>query len=242
MMCLRCVLLFLVFVARPIDNLASQHQPKRETWYERTLRNNVNPDKTDFGSIWEERKRAIIDQLASRYFQYSLGATAIIVVLLVLMFAQHVSQERALALAVRSMADIRRHDEYARQIARDAIRRYNDHIESCNRVIEASESGLWKWISSADLTAMNDKLQSMNDKLTAAQEEIKRLNVELETKAATLVEMSLRSKGAPSKSGDASKPVPTSHIDRINQLELELMDERKKNLHVKGTALDARNS
>ena len=104
---------------------------------------------------------------------------------------------------------------------------------------------MWKWISGAELGAMKRKVQQTADELRTAQEEIKRLKEELETKTAAITEMSLRSKNggrqAP-QSPRPSAPVSSPHIERINQLELELIDERKKNLHVKGTALDARNS
>jgi endonuclease III len=235
------VLFLLLLAACPAYSRASQQKPKHEAWYERVLRQ-VNPDNTDFGSIWEQRKRDLIGQLGNRYFQYSFGATAGIVVLMIVTFARHVSHRRALEVLVQSIADIRRHDEYARQIAREAIRRYNDHIESCNRMIEASESGLWKWISSADLDAMKFKMQCTADELAEARKEVKRLEDELQEKSSVIAEISLRSNGVPQKSGEPLKhSVPAPHVDRINQLELELNEEKKKNQRLKGTALNVRN-
>ena len=77
----------------------------------------------------------------------------------------------------------------------------------------------------------------MADELAAAREEVKNLKAELNDKSDVIADMSLRSKGA-----TGSKPnVPPAHIERINQLELELSQEKKKNLRVKGTGLDARN-
>src|SRR2546422_4225432 len=172
---LRCVLFLLLLTSWPVNSHSwvLQPRPKHETWYERALRR-VNPDNTDFGSIWAQRKRTFIDQLGNPYFQFGLGATVTIVVLLIAIFTQHLSHRRALEVAVHSITDIRRHHEYSREAAREAIRRYNDHIESCNRVIEASESGLWKWISSAELEAMKRKMQRLVDELTDAREEVKR--------------------------------------------------------------------
>jgi len=43
------------------------------TWYEQALRH-LNPNDIDYGSIWEQRKRAILDQVGSPYFQYSFVA------------------------------------------------------------------------------------------------------------------------------------------------------------------------
>ncbi len=81
-------------------------------------------------------------------------------------------------------------------------------------------------------------MRRMADELTAAREEVKTLTAELDDKSAVIAEMSLRGKG-----GSSSKQnVPAAHIERINQLELELNQEKKKNLRVKGTGLDVRDS
>src|SRR5438128_1252809 len=129
------VVFVLLLAAYPVYSRALQQRPQHEAWYERALRH-INPDNTDFGSIWEQRKRDLIGQLGNRYFQYSFGATAATVLLLIVMCAQQMSHRRALKVAVQSIADVLRHDEYARQAAREAVRRYNDHMESCNRMIE----------------------------------------------------------------------------------------------------------
>src|SRR5262249_51021797 len=134
-------------------------------------------------------------KLRDPYFRYSFASTLAIVVLLSTLLAQHISHRRAIELALQSIADIRRHEEYARKAAREAIRRYNDHIEKCNRMVEADESGLWKWISLAELQALNSKMRRMADELEAAREEVKNLTAELSDKSAVIAEMSLRTKG-----------------------------------------------
>src|SRR5262249_19626620 len=153
-----------------------------------------------------------------------------VLVLIATCIAQHVSHRRAIEVAVGSITDIRRHDQYARQAAREAIQRYNGHIEKCNRLIEGDETGLWKWISSAELVAMKRDIQRLNDELNRSQEEVKRLNAELEAKAVTIAEISLRSNAVTQDSEPSGKrAVPPAHIQRINQLELELNLEKKKN-------------
>jgi len=215
-----------------------KQRPKQpETWYERALRG-INPNNTDYGAIWEQRKRAILDQLGNRYFQYGFASTAAIVILLTILCVQRVSHKHALDVAAQSIADVLRHDEYSRQAAHEAIRRYNDHIEKCNRMVEADASGLWKWISSAELEALNSNMRRMADELAAAREEVKTLTSELNDKSAVIAEMSLRGKGG----SGSTQNVPAAYIERINQLELELNQEKKKNLRVKGTGLDVRDS
>ena len=231
------VLCVALFAAAPLYGQASKQRPKQhETWYEQALRS-INPNNTHFGAIWEQRKRAILDQFGNRYFQYSFASTAAIVILLTVLCVLRISHKRALDLAAQSIADVLRHDEYSRQAAREAIRRHNEHIEKCNRMVEADASGLWKWISSAELEAVNSNMRRMADELAAAREEVKNLKAELNDKSDVIADMSLRSKDA-----TGSKPnVPPAHIERINQLELELNQEKKKNLRVKGTGLDVRN-
>jgi hypothetical protein len=214
----------------------SKTRPKLpETWYELALRR-INPDNIDYGGIWEERKRAILDQFGNPYFQYSFASTAAIVILLAIFSVQRVSHKRALDHAAQSIADVLRHDEYSRQAAHEAIRRYNDHIEKCNRMVEADESGRWKWVATAELEALNSKVQHVAAELAAAREEVKKLTAELNDKSVLIAEISVRGKGG----SDAKQNGPPAYIERINQLELELNQEKKKNLRVKATGLDVR--
>jgi hypothetical protein len=195
----------------------------------------INPNDTDWGAIWEQHKRQFLNQIGNPYFQYGLGSTATIVWLSVLLFAQHVSHRRAQELAVQSMADIRRHDEYARQAARVAIRRYNEHIESCNRVIEAAESGAAKWMSSAEVEALQSEAQHARSEALALREETKRLRDEIQKQSVVIA-------GMPVQSGEGHASLPftkdatvSQYITRINELQQELLEERKKNQRRKST-------
>ena len=100
---------FVMFVAlaatTPAYSQSSRPRPKPpETWYERALRQ-INPDNINFGEIWEQRKRAMLDQIRNHYFQYSLATTLGIVVLLTLLSIQQVSHKRSLDHAAQSIAD-----------------------------------------------------------------------------------------------------------------------------------------
>src|SRR5260370_33454598 len=48
---------------------------------------------------------------------------------------------RSMRVSAEMMADVYSHDLLSRQVAAEAIERYNQHIEQCNRSIEASEAG-----------------------------------------------------------------------------------------------------
>src|SRR4051794_14351503 len=129
--------LFVVLLATPpAFTQAAKPRPKRTPWYEQALRH-INPENTDYGVVWEQRKDELFRQLPNRQFQYSFCATLAVVLLLTVTCVQRISHKRALDVAAQSIADVIRHDEYSRQVARSAIQRYNEHIEACNRVIEA---------------------------------------------------------------------------------------------------------
>ena len=244
MKCYAVLMTVILLATSEVYSQSVQQRGRQPTWYERAARQ-VNPDNTDFGSIWEQRKEKLIDQLRNPYFRYGLAMTGITVLSIVALVAFYLGHRRALELAAQSIADIRQHDEYARRAAREATRRYNDHIEFCDRVIEGNENGLWKWMSGAELDAMKRRMQQTKEELAAAQQEIKQLKDELERETAVIAEMSLRSKDPARQGSESRKPsgsVPRAHIERINQLELELVDERKKNLRFKGGALDVHNS
>ena len=117
------VLSFFLSTAFPVYGAASQQRPSHETWYERVLRQ-INPDDTDYGAIWEERKKAFADRLGSPYFQYCLATTVTILWLFIVLYAQHVSHRRKEDIAVDAIADVLRHDAYSREKAREVFRRY----------------------------------------------------------------------------------------------------------------------
>src|SRR5215831_1054710 len=163
------VLVVIVVATLPAYGQARKQIQRDRTWYDQAL-HHLNPNDFDYGAIWEQRKRAILDQVGNPYFQYSFVATVGVVVLLALLCIQRVSHKRALNIAALSIADVLRHDEYSRQVADEAIRRHNEHIESCNRLIEAGQD------SEAELQRVRKELadtkaenKSLRNQLATAQ-------------------------------------------------------------------------
>jgi hypothetical protein len=234
----RRVLLLVLFLsaALSLSGAGSQQSPSRKTWYERLLRR-INPDDTDYGKIFEERKKTLMDRVGNPCSQYSFAATVTILWLLFVLFAQHLHHRRREDIAVDSIADALRHDAYSREKAREAIRRYNDHIETCNRMIEAEESGVSPWVASAEWDALQSELEQYRNDVTALREETRRLREECEKHKATVAELSLPSR-------DGSQPaLPFAQdtrvaelVTRINELQDELIAERKKNRRSKGSS------
>jgi hypothetical protein len=226
--------LVLLLLAIPAHSAGSTQKPQRQTWYERVL-NNINPDNTDFGAAWEQRKRAFIVQLSNPYFQYSVGATGALVLLMTVAVAQYTSHRRALVVAAQSLADVLRHDQHSREVAREAIRRYNEHIESCNQAIETSGAT----VSTPDPDTMSE-LNRLNAALLATRNENKSLRGDLETKSRMIADLTAQMKNANPPGGQIALDfVLPDYIARINELERDLAAEKEKNKRQKGTPVDA---
>ena len=222
----RCAFLLMTFFVTTVGVYGQDRQQSRKdgTWYEHAL-HSLNPNDINYGSLWEERKRAILHQIGNPYFEYSFAGTAAVVVLLTLVCVQRVSRKRALDLAALSIADILRHDEYSRQVAEEAIRRYNDHIESCNRLIEAGRD-------------QETELQRVRRELADTRQENRELRDNLAQKEKIIAGMAPQGPERPpiQKEKDLT---PGEYMDRINALEKQARAERrKKQQHAKGTSVD----
>jgi hypothetical protein len=192
------------------------------TWYERILQR-INPDDVDYGAMWEERKQEFINQLGNPYLQYSLGATVGLVLLLTVAIAQRLSYRRALAIATQSITDALRHDAYSRNVADEAIRRYNEHIEACNRIIELGQDGLGNSMAAreAALQVLKRQLADVRQENSSLREELKKSRQSAKDPAAT-----------------EGEPAPGQYIARIQSLEKQLREEQRKNQQAKRTSVD----
>lgn len=99
----------------------------------------LNPHDVDLGAMWEARRRAWLENAgANRYFWYSFGATALLVLSWFALAWVHNDRVRERWQLAEHAADALRYGEYCKRKAREAISRYNEHVEKCNRVRYAS--------------------------------------------------------------------------------------------------------
>lgn len=117
-------------VASGTQSQASPQTPERGTGDEEVLRP-INPHESD--SLWEKGKKAFMDQMNRPYFRFNVASTVTLVWLLLVLFVQRINHRRAEDRMVHAMADALAQDARSREEARQAIQRYNDHIEMCNR-------------------------------------------------------------------------------------------------------------
>jgi hypothetical protein len=110
-----------------------------DTWYDFFL-HQFNPDNLDRGAWIEQRRQILLDATARNpFFKYSLVITVLLLVTMVFTTKFWYDLKKIRWIHSAQMADVLSHDRQSREAAREAIRPHNDHIEKCNRVIEAQE-------------------------------------------------------------------------------------------------------
>ncbi|MCI0620473.1 MAG: hypothetical protein L0387_02165 [Acidobacteria bacterium] len=240
-------LLLAVPVATP-QGPRPPYQP-RETWYEFLVRQ-FNSSDFDYGAWIEERKQAFLAAtVQTPYFWYSLVVTALLLFVLLAYTKLHLDHRRSMWVTAEMMADLYNHDLHSREVAKEAIEKYNAHIEQCNRAIEAGDStdGRPGW-GDTESSGLRAELQRVAAQLEATTQDRNKLQEELAQKALVVADLSMRldalskkvtgssDRGAatsantsPDRSGDGSK-----FVGHINRLQEELYAERQKNKRLKG--------
>ena len=224
-------------------------QQHPQTWYEFAL-SRFNPRNVNFGALMEERRRAFLEATAKNpYFNYGLGSTIVILFLMVASAKFWIDGRRKDWVTAEMMTDLMNQDQHSREVAKDAIRKYNDHIERCNRVVEAAESGHPIPGSATEVQELRARLQETGEELSAITRERDKLAEEVAGKTRQFSELSLRVDGISKKTngngeltaatqGDlvsAGEGSETSRLmQHINNLQQQLYSEREKNKRLKG--------
>lgn len=235
----------------PMAAAQAQGQTPRQpdTWYEFLLKQ-FNPHNFNYGAWIEERRRALLEATAkSASFDYGVVITLVALFMMIAYAKLWVDGRRKGWVTSEMMTDLYNQDAQSREVARAAIRRYNDHIEVCNRAIEAVESGQPVPGAGFEVEELRVKLRETQDKLEAVTAERDRLRAEAEKKSARVAEMSLRLEALSQQGGGnghdaapvgtgvgqpSSESDPARLVKHINYLQEQLYAERKKNERLKG--------
>jgi hypothetical protein len=239
---------FAVVMAAPPGRADLQQQPQRppyqtrDTWYEIVLKR-FNKDDVDY-SAWLERRRELFLQatIKNAYFDYSFLATLALILAFCAYAKLWLDDRRKMLVTAEMMTDILNQDRYSRETARAAIAELNEHMERCNRAVEAGELAGMHAGSGSELTTLRTELERIAAELATALRERDKASEELAQKSVLIAEMSLRIDAISRKvdgngaSGQtiniqASNPELVSHI---NRLQLELLAERQRNKRLKG--------
>jgi hypothetical protein len=201
----------------------------------------LNPRDLNLGAAWERRRRQWLENAgANPYFWFSFVMTATLILSWFALTWVHTDRIRERWQLSEHTADALRYAEYCKRHASDAISRYNQHVEKCNRLIEAGESGLMT-PETADLEDYRREITRLAADNDSKDLQVKRLQEELERKAQELMDISKRIEQAEQRL--ASRPkAPDVHVkltERINRLETEnrnLSDENRRLRQRAGTS------
>jgi len=249
-----CRVLLTIILTSAAPSVPAQTPPPqksgRETWYEFLLKQ-FNPHNFDYGAWLEKRRNALLEaSVQEPYFWYSVSVTAVMLLMMAVCTKLYLDHRRSMRITAEMMADMYSHDLLSRQVAAEAIERYNRHIEQCNRAIEASEAGDarpgWGETQADNLRA---ELQRVVGQLEATTQDRNKLQEELRQKSLIVADLSTRLDALSRKvngppdtgSSGAGKPVLTDangdgarFVGQINRLQEELYGERQRNKRLKG--------
>jgi len=220
-------------------------QQPPDTWYEFLLKQ-FNPGDVDYGEWLEERRRVLLAASAKNpYFPYSLGVTVWSLLAMIAYAKLRIDRRRERYLTEEMLTDLYNQDMYSRQAAKEAIAKYNNHIETCNRAIEAG-SGQAVPGSPSENDDLKARLKKAADDLEAVTSQKEQLSEELQRRSAVVTDLSLQLQalsekidgmGAPRLVSQGSSPLPASNAEYmklVNSLQQQLYAEREKNKHLKG--------
>jgi hypothetical protein len=215
---------------------------RRDTWYEFLLKQ-FNPTNSDYRAWMEERRQIFLNEsVRNPYFKYSAGITIALLSMTIICAKQWMDHRRTLWITAEMMADLYNHDQYSREVAESAIRKHNDHIERCNRAIEANQNGSAGSTGESDRDQLNAQLQKTASELNRATKEKESLEEKLRQKSEVIVALSLRVDALTKKNGElqaSGQPIDLINSDPqvmqlINDLQEQLQREREQNRRLKG--------
>jgi hypothetical protein len=247
----RCSLAVVLFLVTPGVRAQAPAQPRlgHDTWYEFLLKQ-FNPTDFNYGSWIETRRHAFLEAtVKNQYFWFAFWITVYAAFITLAYAKRYFDDRRKVRIHAQLMADLHNHDLYSRDQAREAIERYNQHIEHCNRAIEIAESGDGRpgW-GEAGQNSLKAELERTAAQLEATTQDRNKLQEELRQKSLVVADLSTRLEALSKKvngpgkpGGGPREPAPTDAtgdgaklVGHINRLQEELYAERQKNKHLKG--------
>jgi hypothetical protein len=247
-----CRALLIIILTNAAPSVLAQTPPRqksgRETWYEFMLKQ-FNPRNLDYGAWLEKRRKAFLEATVKEpYFWYSVSVTAGMLLMMAVCTKLYLDHRRSMRITAEMMADVYSHDLLSRQAAAEAIERYNQHIEQCNRAIEASEAGDARpgW-GETRVDSLKAELQRIASQLEATTQDRNKLQEELRQKSLIVADLSMRldalskkvngSRDSGSGVGEPASTGPNGDgarfVGQINRLQEELYAERQRNKRLK---------
>jgi hypothetical protein len=184
--------------------------------------NYFNPHHLNMGRLFAERKQAWLDNaLYNQYFWYSFWVTGLLILSWFAIAWIHSDRHRATWELAECASDALRYSEYCKREAKEAIRRHNDHIEKCNRIIEDRRSGLMTTPETANLQSFKQELQKLRADNESLRLENTQLQERLDGKTAEFQKLTERvAEAERSIQAKQAQSPNAALVDRIRRLEL----------------------
>jgi hypothetical protein len=225
--------------------LAAQggYRGQRTTWYD-ALFHSLNPRNIDWGKRWEERRAAFLEStVANKYFVFCAFLVLCFYAALLAVGWIVWDHRKDIRYFETELVKARNWAAYWKSRAVEAITKHNGHIERCNRVVEAGETGI-PIGDAAEAIDLRLELERARAELQNVTSEKLRLKGELDEKARTISELSLRvdavskriGNGGPdnASAGAVSSDDKAALVARINRLEAALATATQENRRLKG--------
>jgi regulator of replication initiation timing len=181
-----------------------------------------NPRHLNLSQIWEERRQAWLDNVAyNQYFWYAYCVTGLLILSWFVLWWVWDDKVRGLGELAENAADALRYSEHCKREAKGAIRRYNEHLDKCNRLIEDQRSGLVTTPETANLGNFKEELTKIRADNESLRLENTQLQAKLDGKTAELQGLEKRVTEAERKMEARQSQSPNAQlVDRIRRLEI----------------------
>ena len=222
--------------------LAAQggYQSLQTTWYDALL-HSLNPRNIDWGKRWEQRRDMFLENtIGNKYFVFCGFLMLSFYAALLGIGWIAWDHKKDIGYFETELVKARNWATYWKGRAIEAITKHNEHIEKCNRVIEAGETGVPVG-DAAEAIDLRHELERTRSELQNVTSEKLRLKSELDEKAKTITDLSLRvdavskkiGNGRPENGSDGSDD-KAALVARINRLEAALATATQENRRLKG--------
>jgi hypothetical protein len=167
------------------------YQGQRTTWYD-ALFHSLNPRNIDWGMSWEQRRAIFLENtIANKYFVFCAFLVLCFYAALLALGWIVWDHKKDIRYFETELVKGRNWAAYWKNRAIEAITKHNAHIEKCNRVIEAGDTGI-PLGDAAEAIDLRIELERARAELQNVTSEKLRLKGELDEKARTISELSLR--------------------------------------------------
>ena len=213
------------------------------TWYD-AMFHSLNPSNINWGLRWEQRRAAFIENTAAnKYFVFCAFLVLCFYATLLATGWMVRDHKKDILYFETELVKGRNWAAYWRTRAIEAITKHNAHIEKCNRVIEAGETGIPVG-DAAEAVDLRLELERTRAELQNVTSEKLRLKGELDEKARTISDLSLRVDEVSKRiaignahngpAGVARPDDKAALVARINRLESALATATQENRRLKG--------